>query len=82
MATSFTGSINTYNNYQKASELTGVTFTSGKTYTMQVQNAAYFKVDDAEFLFSNREFQYKAGSSELYIKTTTMPCVLSILEEA
>lgn len=82
MATSFTGSINTNNSYQKVSELTGVTFTSDKYYTIQVQNAAYFKVDDAEFLFSNREFQYKAGSSELYIKTTTMPCVLSILEEA
>lgn len=79
--TSYTGKINTHNNYQKASDLTGVTFTSGKTYTIQVQNAAYFKVDDAEFLFSNREFQYKAGSSDLYIKTTTMPCVLSILEE-
>lgn len=82
MATSFTGTINTNNSYQSVSELTGITFTSGKTYTMQVQNTAYFKVDDAEFLFNNREFQYKASSSDLYIKTTTMPCVLSILEEA
>lgn len=82
MATSFTGTINTNNSYQKVSELTGVTFTADKTYTIQIQNSAYFKIDNAEFLFSNREFQYKAGSSDLYIKTTTMPCVLSILEEA
>lgn len=82
MTTSFTGKINTNNSYQNVSELTGVTFTSGKTYTMQVQNDAYLKIDNAEFLFSNEKFQYKADGSDLYIKTTTMPCVLSILEES
>ena len=78
---SFTGTINTHNTYQKVSDLTGITFISDRTYTIQVQNAAYFKVDNAEFLFSNKEFQYKASNYDLYIKTSTMPCVLSILEE-
>lgn len=79
--TSYTGKINTKETFKKVADLTDITFTSGKTYTMQIQNQAWLKVDDAEFFFNNEKFEYKAGSSDLYIKTGTMYCVLTVLEE-
>lgn len=77
---SYTGSINTNNEYVSVASETGVTFTNGNSYTMQVQNSAYLKIGDAEFYVSNEKFQYKAGSETLYIKTSLSGCVLTILE--
>jgi len=78
--TSYTGKIISPE-YATVASKTGISFTSGKTYTMQIQGSAWLKEDDAEFLFSNREFQYKASSSDLYIKTTEMGCLMTFLEE-
>jgi hypothetical protein len=37
-------------------------------------------VGNAEFKFGDEKFDYKAGSDDLYIKTTEGPIVLVILE--
>lgn len=82
MATnSFTGTINTHNEFVTVESVTdGFTFTVGKIYTMQVQNSAYLKVSDAEFYLDSEKFQYKAGTDDLYIKTSTLGVTLTILE--
>ena len=78
---SFTGTINTNGEFAEVSELTDVTFSSGTTYNMQIQNVAYLKVGDAVFCFNNEKFDYKASSDTLYIKTATgSACELTILE--
>ena len=81
-AQSFTGIIDTKGEWQKVGELTGITFTEGNSYSMQIQNWARVKVADAEFSCSNEKFTYKAASDELYIKTTNGNCQLTILENA
>jgi hypothetical protein len=78
---SYTGHINTKGEWVKVSTKTGFTFTADKYYTMQIQNQAWLKVDDAEFFFEGEKFQYKHGTSDLYIKTGKIDCVLTILEE-
>ena len=61
-------------------------FTSGKTYTMCIENSAYIKVSDAIFPIHNEKFLYVAGDDDIYIKTdysdsNNISCVLTILEE-
>lgn len=80
MANSFTGNINTNNEFVKVSEVAEFTFISGTTYSMQIQNGAYIKISDAIFYVSNEKFSYKATSDDLYIKTSPLGCVLTILE--
>lgn len=78
---SFTGKIISPE-YATVASKTEITFTSGNTYTMQIQNQAYLKIDNAEYLFDNEKFQYKASGSDLYIKTPNdYGCILTILEE-
>lgn len=88
MANSFTGQINTNGEFVTVESVTvGVEgssftgFTSGSTYTIQVKDFCTLKVSDAEFDLNKRELQYKAGSDDLYIKTNSMGCGLTILEE-
>ena len=80
MANSYTGTINTHNEFVKVSEVADFTFTEGNIYTMQIQNGAYIKIFDAIFYVSGEKFSYKAASSDLYIKTSSLGCVLTILE--
>lgn len=80
MANATTKSINTNNQFKTVAELTDYTFTEGNTYTMQVQNSAYLKIDGAVFSLSNEKFTYKATSDTLYIKTGFLGCTLTILE--
>lgn len=85
MAQSYTGVINTNGEYETVESLTNVSFTSGTTYNMQIQNQGYLnpvymKVGNAEFKFGDEKFDFKAGSDDLYIKTTEGPIVLVILE--
>lgn len=80
MATSFTGQIQTNGEFVSVATETGVTFTSGKTYSMQIQNGAYLKLSDAIFQVNNSIFTYKAGTADLKIKTNYNACVLTILE--
>jgi len=80
MANSYTGYINTQNLFETAESLTGLTFTTDKTYTIQVQNIAEIKIDEAVFTLKNDIFVFKQGSDDLYIKTNTLGAVLTILE--
>ena len=80
MANSYTGTINTHNEFVKVSEIADFTFTEGNTYTMQIQNGAYIKIADAIFYASGEKFSYKAASDDLYIKTSNLGCILTILE--
>ena len=80
MANSYTGTINTHNEFVKVSEVADFTFTEGNIYTMQIQNGAYIKISDAIFYVYGEKFSYKATSSDLYIKTSSLGCVLTILE--
>ena len=73
--------VETNGTYEDVETLTGITFASGTTYTMQVINTGYLKVGDAEFELRNQILQYKAGSETLYIMTKYLPCTLVILEE-
>lgn len=78
---SYTGTINTGTDFESVSTLTGVTFTSETTYTMQIQNLGWLKIGDAIFTInSDLPFGYKAGSEAIYIKTTDRGVILSILE--
>lgn len=72
----------TNENYVTVESATNISFTASKTYTMQVQGSAHIKIADAEFYVFNEKFQYKAGSDDLYIKTSSVGCTLTILEEA
>lgn len=81
MATSYTGTINTNGEFIDLATESGVTFTSGKSYTIQIQNIGYLKLGDAEFaIYTNDPFTYTAGSDDLYIKTLNNSCVVSIYE--
>ena len=79
MATSYTGTINA-EDWVTVSSLTGVTFTSGKTYNIQVQKQCQFKVGNAIFDAFNRDVIYTQGTDDLYIKTGGTACRLTILE--
>lgn len=81
MAESYTGTIKTNGEWQSVETVTGVTFTVGNTYTMNVINTAEIKVANAIFPISNEKLQYKAGADDLYIKTQDgYTCTLTILE--
>ena len=81
MVESYTGTIKTDGEFELVETLTGVTFTVGNTYTMNVINTAEIKVANAIFPITNEKFQYKAGANDLYIKTQNgYTCTLTILE--
>ena len=78
---SFTGGINTKNEYVLVETLTGVTFTVGNTYTLQTSEWTNVKVADAEFNVSLfKPFQFVMGSEDIYIKTGFVGCRLTVLE--
>ena len=79
MSQSYTGTISAPD-WTTVSSLTGVTFTSGKVYNMQVKNQCQLKVGNAVFDAENREIIYVASSDNLYIKTGGITCRLTILE--
>lgn len=77
---SFTGRIKQLT-YEDIDTLTSLTLTIGNTYTIQIQNQAWFKVGDAEFTInSDTPFQYKHGSNDPQLKTTELGVMLTILE--
>lgn len=81
MVESYTGTIKTNGEWQLVETLTGITFTVGNNYTMNVINSAEIKVANAIFPVTNEKFQYKAGSEDFYIKTQNgYTCTLTILE--
>ena len=81
MANLYTGTLDTNNTYKTLTELTGLTFTSGTTYTIQIQNMAYIREGSTGVGFlinSILPFEYTAGSDDLYIKNTYTPVVINI----
>lgn len=77
---SYTGIINTNGEFENVATLTGVTFTQGNTYTVQIQNLAWVKIADAIFEVGGKPFTYKAGSSDLEVKTPNANAIISVLE--
>lgn len=78
---SYTGIINTNGTYETVESLTGLTLTSGKTYSMQIQNIGYIKIADAEFCINNQIFTFTQGEDSLYFKSNS-PAIFAILENA
>ena len=79
MAQSYTGTI-TAPDWESVATLTGVTFTSGKVYDLQVKGQCQLKVGNAIFDVENREVIYVATSEAIYIKTGGVSCRLTVLE--
>ena len=79
MSQSYTGTISAPD-WTTVSSLTGVTFTSGNVYNMQVAKQCQFKVGNAEFTAFNRDVYYVASGDDLYIKTGGTDCRLTVLE--
>lgn len=76
---SYTGFI-TQTTYTTLASLSEITFTEGKTYSIQIQNIAEFKIGDAEFTFENEKFTWKQGGQDIYLKTTSLGARITILE--
>lgn len=79
MAQSYTGTI-TAPDWESVATITGVTFTSGKVYDLQVKGQCQLKVGNAIFDVENREVIYVATSEAIYIKTGGVSCRLTVLE--
>ena len=70
MSNLYTGDLE-FDGFQTLTSLTGVAFTEGNTYTIQIQNGAYVRegTTGEGFLVPNeRPFQYEATDEDLYIK--------------
>ena len=77
---SYSGVIDTNGAFVSVESATGITFTSGHTYTMSVTNRAFIKVANAIFPVADEKFIYIAGESAISIKTEQGPVELTILE--
>ena len=83
MANLYTGVIKTNGEYKKVSELTGITFTTGTDYTIQIQNSAYIRegtIGDGFFINNSNPFAYKSNGEDLYIKVDYGYCVINIAD--
>ena len=80
-AVSFTGVVNTEGQFKTVASEASLTLTSGKSYTIQIQNIGYLKVADAEFCLKNQIFTWTQASDDLYIKTDS-DVILTILENS
>ena len=82
---SFTGVINTDGEWETVESLTNITFTIGNTYNCFVdKNDCHIKIGDyvrpIRIQGDVVDFNYKAGSEDLYIKTGKNDIVFGILE--
>lgn len=66
--------------YETIESVASITMTQAKTYSIQIQGIAYFKVADAEFSFHNEKFTFTQGEDSAYIKTNILGATLTILE--
>lgn len=84
MANLGTFNINTGEEYQKLSELTGITFESGTTYIIQVQNACRIlesttvPTEGGFVILSPAPFSYTPSGGDLYIKSLNTQNVVNI----
>lgn len=73
--------VNTQGEFETVESLTGVSFTGGNTYTIQVQNTCELKIADAIFpIKTDIPFTYVAGSEDVYIRTRFGGTRITILE--
>lgn len=78
---SFTGLINTKDEFVTVESLTNLTFTVGKTYLIQTNAITYVKVADAIIeVYDQKPYQFIAGTDDLYIKTDFCGCKLTVYE--
>lgn len=78
---SFKGAVNTNGVFSDVSTLTGVTFTPGNVYTIQIRGGAFIKIADAEFEIPfSTPFPFKQGSEDLKIRTSDSGAIITILE--
>ena len=78
---SFTGRINTNNEFSDVATLTGITFTIGNTYGIQIQNIGEVKLADAIFTVTDdKPFNFTCGTDDLYIKTNELGAMLTVLD--
>lgn len=66
---------------EKLETLAGITLTSGKTYSIQVQNTACFTIANAEFVFCNEKFPFTQGDDDVYVKAIGS-ATITILENS
>ena len=71
MANLYSGLLSTEGAYEKLETLTEVEFTSGKIYTIQIQNPAFVRrgtTGEGFYIFDGKPFQYTADSDDLYVR--------------
>ena len=81
MTNIYSGTIKTDGEYKTLMELTGITFTQGTVYTIQVINPAFLRegtTGSGFYIFDNKPFKYIAGSDDLYIKVKYESCDINI----
>lgn len=79
---SFTGNINTNGQFETLESLTGITFTEGKNYTIQITGTADLKIANAKFPLRDERFPFSQGDDTAYIKTGWLGATIAILENA
>ncbi len=85
MANLYTGNINTNGKYVNLSTLTGVTFTEGTTYAIQIQNTAWLRegTDGQGFIFNkDKGYSWTCKGDDLYIRTTLADAIINIAEDS
>lgn len=84
MANLGTFNINTGGEYQKLSELTGITFETGTTYLIQIQNACHIlesatlPTEGGFVILSPEPFSYTPSDGDLYIRSLNTQNVVNI----
>lgn len=85
MSNLYTGTIQTNGEYVNLAELTGITFTEGTTYAIQLQNMAWLRegTDGKGFLFNrDKGYSWTCKGDDLYIRTESQSVVINIAENS
>jgi hypothetical protein len=84
MANLATISVSTNGEYQKLSTLADITFTSGNSYTLQIQGGMVYLREGTTgkgfLLTSSNPFTYVASGDDLYIKVDYNNAIINIAE--
>lgn len=75
MANLWTGTVDTRGQYQNLETLSGLTFSSGTTYTIQGWNGDYYlregETGEGFLVNTGEKVQFTASTDDLYIKTNS-----------
>ena len=66
--------------YQTLSSLLADTLTQGKTYSIQIKGTLNYKIGNAVFEFTNKEFNFTQGSLDVYVSMIISPARITVLE--